>query len=81
MTAYLRDAAAGTLFNWPDQSRTLFGGDVLLGRYFLPALRDSASWVLLRDTVLSITQSLPMIVNSRACCCSSRWWGSISTRM
>ena len=63
VTAYLRDAAAGTVFDYADQTRVMFAGDVLLGRYFLPALRDPASWALLRDTVLGITRRTPLIVN------------------
>ena len=63
VTAYLRDPAAGTVFVYPDQSRVMFAGDVLLGRYFLPALRDPDSWTLLRDTVLGITHRAPLIVN------------------
>jgi poly-gamma-glutamate synthesis protein (capsule biosynthesis protein) len=63
VTAYLRDPAAGTMFTYADQSRVMFAGDVLLGRYFLPALRDPESWTKLRDTVLGITRNTPLIVN------------------
>lgn len=63
VSAYLRDPAAGVVFDYPDQTRVLFAGDVLLGRYFLPALRNPAAWVKLRDTVLGITRRLPLIVN------------------
>jgi poly-gamma-glutamate synthesis protein (capsule biosynthesis protein) len=63
VTAYLRDPAAGTMFSYADQSRVMFAGDVLLGRYFLPALRDPESWTKLRDTVLGITRNTPLIVN------------------
>lgn len=63
VTAYLRDPAAGTVFSYPDQTRVMFAGDVLLGRYFLPALRDPQSWTTLRNTVLSITRNTPLIVN------------------
>ena len=63
VTAYLRDPAAGTVFDYPDQQRVMFAGDVLLGRYFLPALRDPGSWTKLRDTVLGITHRTPIIVN------------------
>jgi AmmeMemoRadiSam system protein B len=63
VTAYLRDTSAGTTFDYPDQTRIMFGGDVLLGRYFLQALRDPAKWTLLRDTVLAITRNTPLIVN------------------
>jgi poly-gamma-glutamate synthesis protein (capsule biosynthesis protein) len=63
VTAYLRDPSIGTVFDYPDQTRVMFAGDVLLGRYFLPALRDPDSWTKLRDTVLGITQSTPLIVN------------------
>jgi poly-gamma-glutamate synthesis protein (capsule biosynthesis protein) len=63
VTAYLRDPAAGTMFSYADQSRVMFAGDVLLGRYFLPALRDHESWTKLRDTVLGITRNTPLIVN------------------
>ena len=63
VTAYLRDAAAGTVFEYRDQSRVMFAGDVLLGRYFLPALRDPEAWALLRDTVLGITRGTDLIVN------------------
>ncbi|MBN9348880.1 MAG: AmmeMemoRadiSam system protein B, partial [Devosia sp.] len=63
VTAYLRDPAAGVAFDYPDQARTMLAGDVLLGRYFLPALRTPQSWTLLRDTVLGITRRTPLIVN------------------
>ena len=63
VTAYLRDPAAGVAFDYPDQSRTMLAGDVLLGRYFLPALRTPESWTVLRDTVLGITRRTPLIVN------------------
>ncbi len=63
VSAYLRDPAAGTVFDYPDQTRIMFAGDVLLGRYFLPALRDPAAWTTLRDTVLGITHRTPLIVN------------------
>lgn len=63
VTAFHRDLAIGTLFDYPDQHRIMFGGDVLLGRYFLPALRDPDKWTMLRDTVLAITRNTPLIVN------------------
>jgi AmmeMemoRadiSam system protein B len=63
VTAFLRDPAAGTIFDSPDQTKVMFGGDMLLGRYFLPALRDSEAWELIRDTVLDLTRSTPLIVN------------------
>jgi poly-gamma-glutamate synthesis protein (capsule biosynthesis protein) len=63
VTAYLRDAAAGTAFDYADEARVMFAGDVLLGRYFLPALRDPEAWGLLRDTVLGITRGTKLIVN------------------
>jgi AmmeMemoRadiSam system protein B len=63
VTAYLRDPAAGAVFAYPDQEALMFGGDVLLGRYFLPALRDPAAWATIRDTVLGITLGLPLVIN------------------
>ncbi|HEX4296841.1 MAG TPA: AmmeMemoRadiSam system protein B [Devosia sp.] len=63
VTAYVRQPADGTVFKYPDQSQYIFGGDVLLGRYFLPALRDPKSWALIRDSVLGITRGTPLIVN------------------
>lgn len=63
VTAYLRDAAAGTVFAYADQERVMFAGDVLLGRYFLPALRDPDAWGVLRDTVLGLTRGTQLIVN------------------
>jgi poly-gamma-glutamate capsule biosynthesis protein CapA/YwtB (metallophosphatase superfamily) len=51
------------VFDYADQSRVMFAGDVLLGRYFLPALRNPEAWTLLRDTVLGITRRTPLIVN------------------
>ena len=50
-------------FDYPDVTKMLFGGDVLLGRYFLPALHDPKSWGLIRDTVLAVTRKTPLIVN------------------
>ncbi|MEO7222316.1 MAG: AmmeMemoRadiSam system protein B [Devosia sp.] len=63
VSAYLRDPSVGTVFDYPDQTRVMFAGDVLLGRYFLPALRDPEAWTKLRDTVLGITRRTPLIVN------------------
>jgi AmmeMemoRadiSam system protein B len=63
VAAFVKDRAAGTIFDYADQTRIIFGGDVLLGRYFLPALRDPAAWGKLRDTVLGMTRNAPMIVN------------------
>lgn len=63
VSAYLRDPAAGTAFDYADQHSYIFAGDVLLGRYFLPALRDARSWGLIRDTVLAITHGAPLILN------------------
>ncbi len=63
VTAYLRDPAAATVFSYDDQQVLMFGGDVLLGRYLLPALRDATAWSAIRDTVLGITRGLPMLVN------------------
>jgi AmmeMemoRadiSam system protein B len=63
VAAYLRDPAAGTVFDYADHHRVMLAGDVLLGRYFLPALRDPVAWTLLRDTVLEFTRRTPLIVN------------------
>lgn len=63
VTAYNRDPSAGTIFDYPDQTRIMFAGDVLLGRYFLQALRDPAKWTVLRNAVLAITRNTPLIVN------------------
>lgn len=63
VAAFVKDAAAGTAFSYPDESTTLFGGDVLLGRYFLPHLHDPATWAAIRDTVLGITRGLPLVIN------------------
>lgn len=63
VTAFLADPAAGAIFDYPDQQRLMFAGDVLLGRYFLPALRDPADWALIRDTVLGVTHRTPLIIN------------------
>jgi AmmeMemoRadiSam system protein B len=63
VTAFHRDPGIGTLFDYADQTRMMLGGDVLLGRYFLPALRDPAKWTMLRDAVLGITRGTPLIVN------------------
>lgn len=63
VTAFVQHPSDGTVFDYPDQARFIFGGDVLLGRYFLTALHDSHSWAKLRDTVLAITRKVPLIVN------------------
>ena len=63
VAAFVRDDADGTAFGYKDQSRTMFAGDVLLGRYFLPALRDQAAWSKIRDMVLGLTRLLPLVVN------------------
>ncbi len=63
VTAFVRDPATGTAFDYADQTRLMFGGDVLLGRYLLPALRNPQSWTKIRDTVLAVTRKAPLIVN------------------
>lgn len=63
VTAFLRDPTAATAFDYADQQRLMFAGDVLLGRYFLPALRDPQRWALIRDTVLALTHALPLVIN------------------
>jgi poly-gamma-glutamate synthesis protein (capsule biosynthesis protein) len=63
VTAFVKDPAAGAVFDYADQTRVMFGGDVLLGRYLLPALRDPDSWAAIRDSVLAITHGAEMIVN------------------
>jgi poly-gamma-glutamate synthesis protein (capsule biosynthesis protein) len=63
VTAWLRDANDGAMFDYADQTRVMFGGDVLLGRYFLPALRDPEAWGLLRANVLAATHGTRLIVN------------------
>jgi poly-gamma-glutamate synthesis protein (capsule biosynthesis protein) len=63
VAAFLRDSAAGAVFAYPDQERVMFAGDVLLGRYFLPALRNPAAWQTLRDTVLRFTRGMPLVIN------------------
>ena len=63
VVAYMKDPAAGTVFDYSDQTKILFGGDVLLGRYFLPALHDPVAWTRIRDAVLAVTRRTPLIVN------------------
>jgi poly-gamma-glutamate synthesis protein (capsule biosynthesis protein) len=63
VSAFLREPAAGAAFAYDDQQVTVFAGDVLLGRYFLPALRDPDAWALIRDTVLGITRAAPLVIN------------------
>ncbi len=63
VTAWLREPNDGAVLDYADQRRVMFGGDVLLGRYFLPALRDADAWGLLRDTVLAATHGTELIVN------------------
>lgn len=63
VAAFIKDAAVGTAFSYSDETTTLFTGDVLLGRYFLPLLHDPTSWAAIRDTVLTVTRGLPLVVN------------------
>lgn len=63
VAAFVKDAAAGTVFSYADERTALFAGDVLLGRYFLPALHAPATWAAIRDTALGITRGLPLVVN------------------
>ena len=63
VTAFLRDPAAGAVFAYPDQQRLMFAGDVLLGRYLLPVLRNPGSWGTIRDSVLGFTHGLPLVIN------------------
>jgi len=63
VSAFMRDAAAATAFSYDDQQKLMFAGDVLLGRYFLPALRDPEAWGTIRDTVLGITRDTPLVIN------------------
>lgn len=63
VTAFVKDPAVGSVFHYADQTRLMFGGDVLLGRYLLPALRNATSWGTIRDVVVGITRHTPLIVN------------------
>jgi poly-gamma-glutamate synthesis protein (capsule biosynthesis protein) len=63
VAAFAKEPAAGTAFAYPDETTNLFGGDVLLGRYFLPLLHDPKAWTAIRDTVLGITRGLPLTIN------------------
>lgn len=63
VAAFVKDPAAGAAFSYADETTTLFAGDVLLGRYFLPLLHDPRSWTTIRDTVLRVTRGLPLIIN------------------
>ena len=63
VAAWMKDAAAGTVFDYPDQPRLFFGGDVLLGRYFLPLLHDAKAWGAIRDAVTTVTRGAPLVIN------------------
>lgn len=63
VAAWMNDATAGTVFDYPDQSRLFFGGDVLLGRYFLPLLHDAKAWATIRDAVTAVTHGAPLVIN------------------
>jgi poly-gamma-glutamate synthesis protein (capsule biosynthesis protein) len=63
VAAWLKDPAAGTAFDYADQSRLFFGGDVLLGRYFLPLLHDAKAWGMIRDAVTAVTRGKPLVIN------------------
>jgi poly-gamma-glutamate synthesis protein (capsule biosynthesis protein) len=63
VAAWLKDAAAGTVFSYADTRRLFFTGDVLLGRYFLPRLHAARSWTAIRDAVLAVTDGAPLVVN------------------
>jgi len=63
VAAWVTNPVAGTAFDYADQTRLFFGGDVLLGRYFLPLLRDSKAWTAIRDAVMAVTHGTPLVVN------------------
>ena len=63
VAAFVKDAATATMFSYADETTTLFAGDVLLGRYFLPLLHDPKAWAGIRDTVLGVTRGGPLVVN------------------
>lgn len=63
VAAWVKDATAGTVFDYGDQTRLFFGGDVLLGRYFLPLLHDPKAWTTIRDTLLEVTHGKPLVIN------------------
>lgn len=63
VAAFAHDPRAGLALTYPDQSRTLFAGDVLLGRYFAPLLHSPAAWGAIRDAALAATGGAPLIVN------------------
>jgi poly-gamma-glutamate synthesis protein (capsule biosynthesis protein) len=48
---------------YSDQHIVFFGGDVLLGRYFQPALIDPVARAAVLKAVLKITGGAPMVVN------------------
>ncbi|MEQ1770330.1 MAG: AmmeMemoRadiSam system protein B [Devosia sp.] len=63
VTAWVKDPAAGAVFDYPDQHRVMFAGDTLAGRYLLPALRDKAAWAAITGAVSATTANTPLIVN------------------
>jgi len=63
VAAWVKDPAIGTAFDYADQTRLFFGGDVLLGRYFLPLLHDPKAWTAIREAVLAVTRGTPLVIN------------------
>lgn len=63
VTAWLGDPEAGSVFDYPDQTRMFFGGDVLAGRYLLPALHDPKAWSAIAEAIDAAAKGKPLVVN------------------
>ncbi|MCY1669019.1 AmmeMemoRadiSam system protein B [Rhizobium sp. SL86] len=63
VTVYHRQPDAFSAARYPDHSVTYFGGDTLVGRFFLPSLTDEAVVSRLADAVRTKTAGGEIIVN------------------
>ncbi|MEQ1899476.1 MAG: AmmeMemoRadiSam system protein B [Devosia sp.] len=63
VTAWLGDPQVASVFDYPDQTRVFFGGDVLAGRYLLPALHDPKAWSAIAEAIDAAAKGKPLLVN------------------
>ncbi len=63
VTVYHPDPTKLSGFEYADQSRLVFGGDTLLGRYMRPLLQDADALSAILETVRRTTGGAPLILN------------------
>ncbi|MEM6587437.1 MAG: AmmeMemoRadiSam system protein B [Pseudomonadota bacterium] len=63
VTVYHQDAQDLSGFDYPDQSRIIFGGDVLTGRYMGPVLADANAQAAILNSLTELRNGAPLVIN------------------